>query len=406
MKKFNTNTRKSNNKRLSKIPCKGSITLLITLLLPFAATSSTFEQDKAFIEKYDQPILLSSANRQHQLLISAKHQGRVITSTANGEHGLSNGWVNYDALSAGKGNVGGEDRFWLAPIGSKYSVFYPVGDSFASNLWRVPEAVSETPFTLISKNAHSAHLYQKLHVQNMQGTEFIVGVDRNISLYSKRHLNTLLKIKLPENVKYIGFGSNNRLTNLGKDWRADTGLLSIWILGMFQGTDNSWAIAPLNQEVSQKGQIHTYLNTINNDYLKQHDEAVYFKVDGKFRAKLGVPKTITKDRIASYSPELNRLTVVLFSFTNQPNYPIALESDVPDGTLGDVSNFYNHQGPSADKEFYELETAAAMEPLKHGDFIEHQHHTFHFFGNSNQLDNIAQQVLGLSLQKIQTWSDK
>jgi len=60
-------------------------------------------------------------------LVTPDLQGRILTSSANGEDGYSFGWLNYNLIASGKflphcNNFGGEDRFfclniiWLKPI--------------------------------------------------------------------------------------------------------------------------------------------------------------------------------------------------------------------------------------------------------------------------------------------------
>ena len=48
-------------------------------------------------------------------------------------------------------------------------------------------------------------------------------------------------------VQMVGYRSTNRLTNTGtNDWQKDTGLLSIWILGMYKPGPRTTVVVPFH----------------------------------------------------------------------------------------------------------------------------------------------------------------
>ena len=80
-------------------------------------------------------------------------QGRVLTSTAQGDDGLSFGWINRDLIASGERQehmnaFGGEDRFWLGPEGGQYSIYFAPGTSFTLNNWYVPAEIDWDPFNI------------------------------------------------------------------------------------------------------------------------------------------------------------------------------------------------------------------------------------------------------------------
>jgi hypothetical protein len=79
---------------------------------------SIFSYDRDFILKHD-PSAVLLAEGDAQVIISAKYQGKVFTSTFGGENGQSLGWINYSAfegpLNAHMNAYGGENLFWLGP---------------------------------------------------------------------------------------------------------------------------------------------------------------------------------------------------------------------------------------------------------------------------------------------------
>ena len=55
----------------------------------------TFGYDLNYLSDKDSLIILKSPDDQAQVILSAKYQGKVFTSTANGLDGNSLGFVNY-----------------------------------------------------------------------------------------------------------------------------------------------------------------------------------------------------------------------------------------------------------------------------------------------------------------------
>jgi len=89
-------------------------------------TSSEFRQgtyayDHHFLSKFDSLIVLQNNNGQSRIIVSPKYQGKVFTSTAEGDEGRSFGWINYkaftDSVNPHMNAYGGENRLWLGPEG-------------------------------------------------------------------------------------------------------------------------------------------------------------------------------------------------------------------------------------------------------------------------------------------------
>lgn len=383
-----------------------SIALIFLCCVAINAHALTsFQEDLAYIRQYDTPLVLQSKNRQQQIVISAMHQARILTSTAAGDLGLSNGWLNRQSVARGQGNVGGENRTWLAPIGSKLSVFYPPKKAITSENWRVPPGLKAQNYQVIEVGESHAVMQKKsLRLENHIGTPFLVDIVRELRLYTAPDIKHYLNIALPKNVSYVGFGSLTTLTNVGEDWHKNTGALAIWNLGMYQGTDDAVAIIPAHASVPNIGSIHQYLYPLDATRLAFKKSAFFYKVDGRYRSKVGMPAQYSQALIASYAPSLRRLTLIKFSFSRSSPYPIAVEDDVPLSTPGDVTNVYNHGGMNGEllgsASFYELETASPMVALKTGAAIKHTHQTFHFFGEPAALNPITTSLLGIPITRV------
>ena len=88
------------------------------------APAASFGDDLAFLQKHTPIIVLSDRTGQAKVAVAAAWQGRVMTSTAGGDEGLSAGWINRELIASGKiqphiNVFGGEDRFWLGPEGGR-----------------------------------------------------------------------------------------------------------------------------------------------------------------------------------------------------------------------------------------------------------------------------------------------
>ncbi|MGB6044592.1 MAG: DUF6786 family protein, partial [Pirellulales bacterium] len=82
-------------------------------------------------------------------------------------------------------------------------------------------------------------------VQNYSGTRFHVAVRRQVRVLDAAALQQQFGIRLPEGVELVGYESDNRMTNIGKQtWTRDGGLLSIWMLGMYKPSSQTTVVIP------------------------------------------------------------------------------------------------------------------------------------------------------------------
>ncbi|WP_243745673.1 DUF6786 family protein [Segetibacter sp. 3557_3] len=95
------------------------------------AEQGSFQYDLDFLNSHDQVIVLGAPGEPAQVIVSARYQGKVFTSTADGPGGKSFGWINYKAFSGAEDShmnaYGGENRFWLGPEGGRYSLYFGKG---------------------------------------------------------------------------------------------------------------------------------------------------------------------------------------------------------------------------------------------------------------------------------------
>lgn len=373
----------------------------------------TFGYDLNFLKKHDDSlVVLRNDSGESQVIVSPKYQAKVFTSTASGDEGLSFGWVNYKAFSgapdAHMNAYGGENRFWLGPEGGQYSLFFKPGAEMVFANWKTPAAFDTQPWNITSKTGHSVSIQKNMHLLNYKGTTLDIGVNRTIKMISAE--NAYKNLGLPEDtaVKLVAYETDNEITNTGNtDWTDATGMPCIWILDMFKPSPETVIVVPFkNADGHPFNQVATtnYFGEIPPDRLKHTDDALYFKADGKSRGKLGVSPLFAKPFAGSYDAKNKLLTVIHFDLDSSAKYLNQEWNTNKPVFSGDAVNAYN-DGPLADGSqmgpFYEIESVSPAAFLKSGQSLKHTQSVFHFTGNEQSLNKIAQKLLGVSLADIE-----
>lgn len=374
----------------------------------------TFGDDVAFLQKHTDVVVLKDSSGQGQVAVLPMMQGRVMTSTAAGPKGFSFGWINRDHVAAGKPvehiNVyGGEDRFWLGPEGGQFSIFFEKGVPFDLEHWFTPAPIDTESWELASHSRRSAILRKTMQVKNYSGTVFDVRVDREVRVLDREDAIRSLGATAGADVKLVAFESNNRVTNAGNEpWKKETGLLSIWILGMFNPSPETTIVIPF--ETGAEDELgptvnDAYFGKVPSDRLVVSDGVLFFSGDGQYRSKIGLSPQRATNMAGSYDATNKVLTVVQYSKPQDVvDYVNSMWELQEKPYSGDVVNSYNDGPPEPGAKpmgpFYELETSSPAAALNPGESILHTHRTFHFTGTESQLDPIAQKTLGVSIEQI------
>ncbi len=198
----------------------------------------TFRHDIEFLQKYTDAFVLKAPGDQSQIIVIPEYQGRIKTSTLNGEDAAGFGWINYDLIESGEisdrfNAYGGEDRFWLGPEGGQFSLYHKPGGPFNLDNWFVPPQVDRIPFQVDARSDHSVNMTAEFSISNYSNTNFKVKIDREVSIFSEEEILNNLGLESLENCNAVGFQSKNILENVDSiAWSKDKGLMSLWILGM------------------------------------------------------------------------------------------------------------------------------------------------------------------------------
>ncbi len=374
-----------------------------------------FKDDVAFLKTHTQVVVLTDAAGQAQLAVNPDLQGRIMTSTASGSDGLSFGWINREPLASGENNVhmnafGGEDRFWLGPEGGQFSIFFKKGDPFDLEHWFTPPPINEGAFEVVEQTAGKIVFRKLMRLVNYSGAAFELEASREVALLTAEELAGL-GIAPPAGLRWVAFHSLNGIRNTGTEtWTKESGLLSIWILGMFNPSPATTIIVPFRSgpDTARFPVVNdSYFGKVPPDRLAvRHDPGViFFKGDGLYRSKIGIVPRRASSFIGSYDADHNVLTVVKVSVEAAAPYVNPMWEIQAQPYAGDAVNSYN-DGPASPGAkplgpFYELETSSPAAALKPGETMSHRHVTAHFQGERAALEALAKAIFGVGLDDIQ-----
>jgi len=373
----------------------------------------TFGYDLQFLQNYIDPVILKDQSNNAMIITSREWQGRVLTSTASGYKGSSYGWINYSLIEKKEiqdhiNAFGGEDRFWLGPEGGQFSIYFREGTPFEFDFWQVPKEIDSEPFVLVEAEDHFARFEKEMKLKNYSGFRFNLKINRDIRLLNKEDIENEFGLELPENLNFVAFESENHLINAGNQtWTKQTGMLSIWILGMFTPSPAVTIVIPYKKgDESEFGPVvnDAYFGSISSDRLMIDDGIIFFKGDGQSRGKIGISPQRVLPVAGSYNADNKTLTIIKFSVHEGVTDYVNSMWEIQDKPFkGDVLNSYN-DGPLEDGSqmgpFYELESSSPAANLKPGESLKHIHQTYHFQGDEKVLDEIARKLLNVSLEKI------
>lgn len=375
-----------------------------------------FKDDLAFLKTQTKVVVLSGADGLAQVAVNPDLQGRVMTSTAAGPDGLSFGWINRELIASGENNphinaFGGEDRFWLGPEGGQFSIFFKKGDPFDLDHWFTPPPINEGAYDIVAQGADRIHFHKAMRLVNYSGAEFDLELNREVRVLEAADV-AALGVTVPSGVKMVAFASDNQIANTGAAaWTKDTGLLSIWILGMFNPSPETTIVIPFKSgpEAELGPAVNdAYFGKVPADRLvvREEDGVLFFSGDGKFRSKVGISPMRAKPFAGSYDAANGVLTIVHMTIPEGAKDYVNSMWEIQEKPYGgDVVNSYN-DGPSAPGAkplgpFYELESSSPAAALAPGETLSHVHTTMHFQGPEKALDQIARKVLGVGLEEIE-----
>lgn len=367
--------------------------------------------NRDFLNKYVEVVELKK-NSSAILLVPA-WQGRVMTSTADGEEGFSFGWINHELISSGKilphiNAFGGEERLWMGPEGGQFSLFFKKDAQFIFDEWQTPAFLDTEPFEIIKQSLTSVLFARNVETENYSGTKFKFRLEREVALLDDKALEEDLNLNI-KGLNCVAYRSGNTIINTGdNEWTREKGLLSIWMLGMFNPSPAVVVAIPFkpgDEKILGPPVNDNYFGRIPGDRLKVTETHIFFRADGKSRGKIGLPPQRAAGNMGSYDSANNILTLLICRMPEgNPGYVNSSWELQEDPFSGDALNSYN-DGPLEDGTqmgpFYELESSSPGAALKPGDKLNHIQYTLHLTGNRDLLNDVSIKILGVSLAETE-----
>ncbi len=374
----------------------------------------SFGFDSAFFAaKNIGTIELRDSTGKASVLIVPAYQGRVMTSSVNGSEGVSFGWINYKHIESGEPNsqfnpYGGEERIWFGPEGGPFSIYFKKGADQVFENWVVPKEIDTEPFSVVESSLSSVSFRKEFEITNASGTELSAGVNRKVRLLNKDLVEEYLGMEIDNSLSFVAYESENTLENRGEEeWTEKSGTLSIWILSMFNPSEEGVVFIPFKKGLEEQlGPVvnDDYFGKVLAERLIVRDEILFFRVDGRHRSKIGISPRRALPFCGSYDPANKVLTILWYSSPGiTTKYVNSKWGEQNSPFSGDVVNSYN-DGPVDDGSimgpFYEIESSSPAAFLKPGEKITHTQRIFHISGDISMLGNITEKLFKVSIDDI------
>ncbi len=391
------------------VSCRERAEKQSSLASPKIDSTSTYGYDRDFLKKYTATIELQKG--PSKLLVVPQYQGRVMTSSCNGDSGYSFGWINYNLIASKKvkqhiNPYGGEERLWLAPEGGQFALFFKKNEPYDFEHWFTPKEFDTEPFEAGGQTDSSVLFKKDLILTNRSATVFKIHIDRKISLLGRESIEQNLQRAIGSDIQVVAYETENTLVNTGEtSWTKRTGAPAIWLLGMLKPTAQTVIVLPTRGDSSSPRLHDSYFGKIPGDRLKLIDDHAFLKADGKSRGKVGIPRQHATKFIGGYDAGNKVLTLLECEWpASQKDFVNSVWEDQKDPFSGDVFNAYN-DGPLQDGTqlgpFYELESLSPAALLAPGKALTHLQITYHLQGDENALSKISKQILGVDLREIE-----
>ena len=374
----------------------------------------TYGYDLDFFTRHNiKTVELKDSATGASVMIVPEFQGRVMTSSTNGREGQSFGWINYSFIESAEKNdqfnpFGGEERIWLGPEGGPFSVYFKKDAEQIFANWIVPKEIDTEGFDLTNQTSESVSFRKDFPLENASGNRLDIGIERNVKILGLAEAENAMNMKMHDSLTFVAYESENILINKGNtSWNAETGILSIWMLSMFNPSEEGVVFIPFKTgDEKESGKIVTddYFGKVPSDRLIISDGIIFFKTDGKFRSKIGISPQRALPWCGSYDPANRVLTLLWYSAPEKPLEYVNSKWGATDNLLsGDVVNSYN-DGPVEDGSimgpFYEIESSSPAAMLNAGEKITHTQRIFHISGDENKLSLITENLFGLTITEI------
>jgi hypothetical protein len=273
--------------------------------------------------------------------------------------------------------------------------------------WYVHADLDTEPFQTIDRKNKGATFQKKMQLTNYSGTDFHLEVTRRIRLFSNEESKRALQLTSNE-FSSVAYETQNTVKNIGVEkWEKEKGLLSIWLLCMFNPSPEVTVVVPIVEGPESELGIRVndnYFGKVADDRLKTTKKNVFFKADGASRGKIGLSPQRSTKYIGSYDAKNGVLTILETADPNPSDSYVNSAWELQEHPYaGDVFNSYNdgklddgsQLGP-----FYELESSSPALALESGASYSHTQRIYHFKGEKEIIERISKKILKVSIDEI------
>ncbi len=389
--------------------CVVALSVSTLFSLPAITSAERYREDLDLLTDYTHVIELTDSTGEARIAVTPDFQGKVMTSTATGLDGISNGWIDRKQMRADDwpngGAYGGEDRLWIGPLGGQLSFYYQRIKPLSDQNWLVPAPLRTGSYDVTRVGKTHMHLQTELHLVNFQGTAFDLFIDRKLRIMEHAEAAGNLGVNL-DGLKVVAYEAANQLTNIGPEkWKKETGLCGLWSLGMYPGTDKGVGIIPMGKG-TRRSDVDETLTNLDKSHWEVRNGVVLYRADAKSWNKIGIPARLCGKVFGSYHTETGILTLIQYQFDPKQelyfNSTVSVQDNPYDGQPVQLYNNGPQDKPVADEAtFYELESTGYMKELKPGETLSHWHRVYHVVGNEQEIDQVMRNLLGVSLGDVE-----
>ena len=302
-----------------------------------------------------------------RVAVCPEWNGRVLTSTNGGLEGDSFGYLNVQAIDTGRfEDFGGEDRWTLSPLIYSFSI-----ESLKEN-----KTVLQRTFRMADAN----------------GTPIEFHLLRSISLLNRQKIKTLfgdaVATSLEQNdVSVVGFRSENTVSS------QERACVASRLRGMFNASPNRVVLfsAPSDQFVTQQFPMDIdYLGSAPHGRIRHIQQTLLVRADGRGQCQITVPFPASPPVFGAVELRFGTLTLWTFDLPN----------DSEDDTIRIYNSGHSHKEELDWSAYYEINCFSAAQELLPENSLTYFQSILHLNAENDVLDNLAQQIFGVSLEEI------
>ena len=373
----------------------------------------------------NEEVLLTGEGQNKVVVVAPSLGGRVLCTGFEGVEGDTDSYILEDkikkgAAPTGRGavwsNFGGEERFWLAPEGGKFALFFREGEEQAIANYLIPNSLNSARFGVTAKaeDGTSVTFAAPIQLTNSRGMRFDFQVKRKIEVLQ----SCPYALGYGDKLDFVGFESKSWVKNGGRAALSrQTGAVAVWTLGQYPVKDHTVIIVPFrpgpNSELGKPLNTQYFKTDVvditkvpkgrsYNDYWTVKDNYALIKANGSIGTKIEMWPQRALGRIASIDLASFSLTIVEFRMYPRldylASYWLPYSGDPFQGAA--ISIFVLGKGAGIPL-FYELETLSPALFLHPSEEYCHISRTYHLRGEKVSIGEILGRHFNVDLGTLQ-----